>query len=241
MLNVLIIGGGPVIVDKIYPGSICVISNNVPVGYRIGFCKKQKLCLALFERWVGHSTKRKDILYMSKPTDWYSIYTSAWIINWKFEYVDNLIKDPLELRFHLTKYDEIHTNGYQTEVVLEDDYVYHVYIKDDEEYSMYNHRYVGVFCDYYSNISGYFEKNKDGWTFHSSNLMIGNSGTRKIESDHIINRSLAYHLNNQFLSYQNFFALLHDIDGYYGKNVSLKTQHNYNLYVKLRSKKKKMS
>lgn len=104
---------------------------------------------------------------------------------------------------------------------------------------MYNHRYVGVFCDYYSNISGYFEKNKDGWTFHSSNLMIGNSGTRKIESDHIINRSLAYHLNNQFLSYQNFFALLHDIDGYYGKNVSLKTQHNYNLYVKLRSKKKK--
>lgn len=66
--------------------------------------------------------------------------------------------------------------------------------------------------------------------------MIGNNGTVEIKNNKIISKSLAYNISNQYLTYDKFLSLLREIELYYRKEVNLKIQTTYSLYVKLRKK-----
>lgn len=241
--------GGVVIVDKIFHGDRAILSDRVPNGYRYGVCKTQKIYVALAEIF---NNKREHIYtrYVIDPMSNLLINTDSVYFTWdsnitaSVDLTNNLnwytwnlyLKYNLDIFFGSTNWD-----GNTSEHCFLNHFLNNSRIEtnipicgSDDGNIGYKYKYVALYKAW--DRTGYFEKINNTWKFYPCNLMIGNNGTVEIKNNKIISKSLAYNISNQYLTYDKFLSLLREIELYYRKEVNLKIQTTYSLYVKLRKK-----
>lgn len=231
-------GGGPVIVDKIYSKNICILPCHVPIGYRVGYRLNQDVYVSIADMLYDPESNLFLVNYVADPSE-VSKNLSTSLYSWDKNltvFRDSYRMDVI-LNIKGVLYEKcLHNNQI---VVDEADTTGTIAFRTTFGQSDKNHirRYFAILINT-SARSGFFEKEKNGWQFYPAALIIGNNGSKRIENNQIIHKSLAFNLENCQLSYTDFRLLLSELAIEYCHRLHMKSQSKYHLYVKYRRKKR---